>query len=177
MPRVPACSSCPRRRHRHPGHPGHHRRRCRCHGRRQGGVGAATGHHRRNRWRPSADEWYHFNGELSCIRWPFLPFCYSPPPSLHVQLSADRWQLALASIIQAFLQHTLSPSDCSPVALADSVLIVNVMSAIVWSLVRSRLAVPVDQAGSASLLTCSHVLAGVCSCDPSQTTLTGSLSL
>ena len=56
----------PRRRHRHPGHSGHHHRRCRCHGRRQGGVGAATGHHQQSRWKSSADEWHHFNGKLSC---------------------------------------------------------------------------------------------------------------
>ena len=56
----------PRRRHRHPGHPGHHRRRCCCRCRRQNVVGTATGHHWQSRWRSSADEWYPFNGELSC---------------------------------------------------------------------------------------------------------------
>ena len=43
------------------------------------------------------------------IGWPLVPFCHSPTPSLHVQLSADCWQLALASF-EVFRQCTLSPS-------------------------------------------------------------------
>ena len=51
--------------HGHPGHPGHYCRRCQRHGHRQCGAGTSTGYQQQSRWRPSADKWHHFNGELS----------------------------------------------------------------------------------------------------------------
>ena len=82
-------------------------------------------------------------------------------------VGSGRWRPS----IQAFHQRTLSPSGCSPVALADSVLIVNVIYGIVWSLVRSRSAVPVDLAGSASLPTCCDVLLVYARATPPQTAM------
>ena len=113
VPCLPARRSCPRRRHRHPGHPGHHHRRCRCRGRRQGGVGTATGHHQRSRWRPSADEWYHFNGELS-RNWMAVPGVLAFTATLAACAAFGRLLavgfgvLSLRTRRTAFRQRTLS---------------------------------------------------------------------
>ena len=179
MPKLVFSRSRPRRRQGHLTHPIHHRRHRRCRGRRQDGVRPATGHSQQSKWRSSADVWHSLDCEpsLSPLSSALAASVFATFAAARALFVADRWQLALASFIHAFRLRTLSPSDCSRACRARRLRAHRQRHlGIVWSLVRSRPAVPVDLAGSASLPTCCACAVSVRSNGPSQSALTRSLS-